>query len=212
MKLRRAGLVVAALAIITVLVVLTLVAAEDAPSRSRMAILPTCLEGAVVLSDTDCDELSHCMSKTMRLTWSREGGSLFEGDGVSEREVRRLSGGRLGALIEEVATAIDVHDRDGIDRVCALDGHDTGRCPVAGRKLGLNADCSGVRMGTVVMRSTFLERWEGERFSCFIVDDRIAVARCKAENLLRRGFGTHLTSRVITTMERLRKVARETEP
>jgi hypothetical protein len=205
--------VLAVLAVATLLAVtaVTLMGDEDSLPPPAFATFAGCSTGAISLSDTECDGRGGCKSKTMRLTWSREGGAVFEGDGTTEREVARLVGSRLGALLTEVTTALDPHPNDGPDRVCASNGNDLRSCPSAGRRLGINAECArGGQVGQVLMRTTVGQRLNGGLPRCVFVHLRkseLALLGCRARGLVRDLFGTHQSDRVIKMMERMKAVA-----
>lgn len=173
---------------------------EIAEPRSSFGRLTDCTEGGVELSDTDCDEVNHCTKQTTRLTWSREGGALFEGDGNSERELHKLNSSQVGVLLSEVSAAIDRHESDGPDVVCL------GDCPPTGRKLGITADCSGSRTWLVLMRASLRERMRSPRPDCFTgMHSEVSPLRCRAEAAVRDFIGSHQSDRVIKMMKRMRE-------
>lgn len=157
-----------------------------------MGMLPFCQNGGVELIDEFCDGANDCAKKTARLTWSRAGATVFEGDGHSETEPRRLSSSDLRDLLDEFST-LDPRETDAGEIDCSPDS-----CPAEGRRLSYRADCSGVRLARMVMRAPLRYRLDEARMTC-APDDVWCIAGQLKHGLL----GSRVSQRIARMRERL---------
>lgn len=166
-------------------------------SPPPLTALELCRAGGVELIDERCNA-EGCAKQSVRLTWDRGEGALYEGDIAGEREQRRIRAGELDRLLESLA-ALTPTSSDS-DLVCGSFG-----CPPTDRALTITTDCGSGRGTFTFMRAR--PAWERVRSDC-VRYEGAELAKCTAERTWHAAFATSLAPRFGAVFERLRESAR----
>lgn len=160
----------------------------------RVNALQLCLTGAIELVEERCRG-SSCARQSVRLTWSRGEGTLYEGDSTGEKALRAVTGSELSRLLGGLTTL----DGQPTDSDCWC-----GSCPDAERAFTITTDCGGSAATTTFMSARPV--WQRVREAggeCHASD-----LQCIAVNTWHATFATHLASRFGPAFTQLRDAGR----
>ena len=164
------------------------------PVPLRVNALQLCLSGAIELVEERCRE-SSCARQSVRLTWNRGEGTLYEGDSTGEKALRSVGGSELSRLVEGLST-LDLLDTDR-DGWCAS-------CSQAERAFTITTDCGGnAATSTFMSARPVWQRVREEGKECQGTD-----LKCLAVSTWHATFATHLASRFGTAFTQLRDAGR----
>jgi hypothetical protein len=154
--------------------------------------------GGVELIDERCTTSGSCAWQSVRLTWDRGEGRIFEGDVTGEKEQRRISANELEQLLKGLS-ALTPTSNDS-DLVCGSLG-----CPPVERALTITTDCGRGGQTFTFMRAD--PAWARVRSDCTRYEGA-ELAKCTAERAWHAAFATSLAPRFGAVFEQLREKGR----
>lgn len=160
----------------------------------KVNALQLCLTGAIELVEERCRG-SSCARQSVRLTWSRGEGTLYEGDSTGEKALRAVTGSELSRLLAGLTTL----DGQANDSDCWC-----GVCPDAEQVFTITTDCGGRAATTTFMSARPV--WQRVREAGG--ECRATAPQCLAVNTWHATFATHLVSRFGLAFAQLRDAGR----
>jgi hypothetical protein len=164
--------------------------ARRPPPVPRPNGLELCRSGEVELVDERCNAVT-CGKRSVRLTWDRGEGVLFEDDST----LRSIREPELSELLASLSALQPVSSDS--DLVCGSLG-----CPPVDRALTITTQCGPNGATFTFMRAQ--PAWDRVRSDCARTEGT-ELARCTAERAWHAAFATTLASRFGTVFDQLRE-------